>query len=368
MSNSKPVTIRVGVLGAARIVNKTWESIHRAGYQVTAVGCRDPTRGKAFIEAIEEKLGKFTVVPRVGTYDEVIHASDVDVVYIPIPVTTRDHWVRECVKAGKHVVGEKPPARTSDELREWLEALGKKNLLYMDGTMFTHGSRLVKVKEAVAALGPIKHIDAHITFPGGEEFMKTDIRVQPDLEPYGALGDVGWYCIRWILHILDFQMPDSLSARIVKSTEKGAITAMEAQLKFTVKGETVTASFYCSFTDARLQRVRIFGADGVVTVPNCVNIAPETRPHFFIRKCSWKPESGVPQQIEDDGEMHYAADEEVDFHFQMDQMWKNVAGSLLKVSSTAPLAADANKAKMYADYAYKTQKVMDKVIEAASSK
>lgn len=356
----------MGVLGAARIVNKTWEAVHRAGYQVAIIGCRDVERGNAFLRAIESKLGPFTVIPRVGSYEDVIHASDVDVVYIPIPVTARDYWVKECVKAGKHVVGEKPPAATSEQLREWLDALGKKNLLYMDGTMFTHGLRLKKLKEVLVEHTPIKHIDVHITFPGSEEFLKSDIRVQPGLEPYGALGDVGWYCIRWILHLLDFAMPEKVSARIVSATPNGAITALEGDFTFRVNGEIVTAHFYCSFTDPRLQRVRVFTAKGVLTVPNCVNIAAEERPHFFMSQSTWKPEDGLPKEIvEENIEKLFAGEEENDFHYQMDHLWINVAGSLQKVSSSGPLVADPAKAKMYADYAYLTQKMMDKVMEVA---
>lgn len=364
--SAKPLSIRVGVLSAARIVNKTWEAIHRAGYTVTIIGCRDIERGKQFVQSIQAKIGPLPIAPRVGSYDEVISAADVDVVYIPIPVTARDHWVRECVKAGKHVVGEKPPAKTSEELRQWLDAMSAKNTLYMDGTMFTHGTRLAKVKETVASLGPIKHVDAHITFPGGEEFMKSDIRIDPSLEPYGALGDVGWYCIRWILHILDFHTPETISARIVKSTEKGAITAIEAQFRFTINNEAVTASLYCSFIDVRVQRIRVYARDGVVTVPDCVNLPVDGRPHYFVNRTAWKADAaGVPQEIDNDGEELFAAPEEEDFHFQMDQMWRNVAAALFKVNASGPLSADPASAKMYAEYAYKTQHVMDKVEEAA---
>lgn len=367
MGNPVPPSIRVGVLGAARIVNKTWEAVHRAGYQVTMIGCRDVERGRAFLEAIEKKLGPFTVLPRVGSYEEVVNAPEVDVVYIPIPVTSRDHWVRACAKAGKHVVGEKPPAKDSEQLREWLEALGKNNLLYMDGTMFTHGARLTRLKEHLASYAPIKHIDVHITFPGSEEFMKSDIRVQPDLEPYGALGDVGWYCIRWILHLLDFAMPEKVSARVVSATPNGAITAIEGDFTFRVNGEVVTAHFYSSFTDARLQRVRVFTAKGVVSVPNCVNIAVEERPHFLVSQTAWKPgDDGVPHQVsEEGGEKIFSGEEEYDFHYQMDHLWVDVAEALEKVSANGPLVADPKKAKMYADYAYLTQKLMDKVMEAA---
>eukprot|EP00796_Vickermania_ingenoplastis_P006545 gene6545-4719_t len=359
---SKPVSIRVGILSAARIVNKTWEAIHRAGFQVTILGCRDVERGKAFVAEAAAKFGPFHVEPRVGSYEDVIGAKDVDVVYIPIPVTARDTWVRACVKAGKHVVGEKPPAKDSNQLREWLDLMSAKNLLYMDGTMFCHGTRLVEMKKSIAALGSIKHIDAHITFLGSEEFMKNDIRVKQDLEPYGALGDVGWYCIRWILHLVDFQMPDAVTSRIVKSTPEGAITAMEAQFRFTVKGEPVTASFYCSFTDAYLQRIRVFAADGVVTAQDCVNLPPQSRPHYFVRRAAWKPEE-VSRDITDDGELVYAAEEEEDFHYQTDHLWVDVAASLqMEGGAVVP---DPAKLKMLAEYAYKTQKVMDDTAAAA---
>lgn len=362
---SKPTPIRVGVLGAARIVNKVWEAIDRAGGQITIIGCRDPSRGASFVDEIQAKLGE-TQKPRVGSYEDVINATDVDVVYIPIPVTTRDDWVKACAKAGKHVVGEKPPARSSEELREWLDLLGKKNLLYMDGTMFTHGTRLGKVKEAISALGPIRHIDAQITFQGGEDFMKNDIRIKQELEPYGALGDVGWYCIRWILHVMDFRLPDKVASKVVKATEAGAITALEAQFKYNIeKGEEITAKLYCSFTDVRLQCIRIYCTNGVVTVPNCVNLPPEGRPFFKVEKTAWKPEAPVPTQVDDEGgEVVYAGEEEEDYHYQMDQMWRNVS-TILKKTGTSSLTADPQAVKMYGDYAYKTQKLMDKVAEAA---
>eukprot|EP00796_Vickermania_ingenoplastis_P005305 gene5305-3808_t len=358
---TEPVQIRVGVLSSACLVNKMWEGIHRAGFHVAILGCRDISRGQAFVDAAVEKLGPLSVTPRVGTYEDVINAPDVDVIYIPMPTTTRDRWVRECIKAGKHVVGEKPPAKNAEELQEWLTLMMAKNLLYMDGTMFSHGTRLLKVKETVAGLGNIKHIDARITFLGTEEFMKTNCRVNPDLEPYGALGDLGWYCIRWIMHLMDFQAPDSITSKVVTKSENGAILALEAQLKFTVRGEIVTATLYSSFTDARIQRIRVFADQGVVTLQNGVNLPPDSRPHYFVRKAKWDPSVPISQEINDDGDMVYAADDELDFHYQIDHVWVDVANSLVKSSPSAAPTADPAKAKIYADYAYKTQKIMDEI-------
>ena len=39
-----------------------------------------------------------------------------------------------------------------------------------------------------------------------------DIRVKPELDGLGALGDLGWYCIRGILWAVDYELPESVVA------------------------------------------------------------------------------------------------------------------------------------------------------------
>ncbi|KAF3652463.1 putative 17.9 kDa class I heat shock protein-like [Capsicum annuum] len=57
-------------------------------------------------------------------------------------------------------------------------------------------------------------IMVHSTFAylGDTEFLKNDIRVKADLDALGALGDAGWYSIRAILWITDYELPKTVTA------------------------------------------------------------------------------------------------------------------------------------------------------------
>jgi len=70
-----------------------------------------------------------------GSYEELLGDAEVDAVYIPLPTGLHVEWVLKAAGKKKHVLLEKPPAHTVQELDVMLEALDKNGLQYMDGTM-----------------------------------------------------------------------------------------------------------------------------------------------------------------------------------------------------------------------------------------
>ena len=63
-------------------------------------------------------------VPRaMGSYEELLAATDVDAVYIPLPTGLRKEWVLRAAAAGKHIVCEKPCADSVADLREMTRRL-----------------------------------------------------------------------------------------------------------------------------------------------------------------------------------------------------------------------------------------------------
>ncbi|KAH9295381.1 hypothetical protein KI387_038969, partial [Taxus chinensis] len=93
--------------------------------------------------------------------------------------------------------------------------------------------------------GGLNLVQSTLTFAGSSEFFETDIRVKPDLDAYGALGDLGWYCIGAILWANDYQMPQGVTAHPEPIlNEAGVITACGASF-FWQDGRA--ANFYCSF-------------------------------------------------------------------------------------------------------------------------
>ena len=55
-------------------------------------------------------------------------------------------WVVKAAKAGKHVLCEKPVARSAEELEVMLAACAEAGVQFMDGVMFMHHARMAKLE------------------------------------------------------------------------------------------------------------------------------------------------------------------------------------------------------------------------------
>lgn len=357
-------SLRIGILGAARVLRKSWPAIYRAGHTVAFLGCRDPVKGKALADTIISSMNSSSnmAMPLIGSYDDAVRASCVDVVYITLPVALRDHWVRACIEQGKHVVGEKPAAASAAQLMNWLEAMSPRRLLYMDGTMFTHSKRLVEVKHALHALGRLHHIDVQMCFRGSDTFLREDIRCHTALEPHGALGDLGWYAICWILHLVNFALPEKVSGRITScAKDGGAITGFDGQLLFLIDEEPVTAALFCSFEHCYEQTVKILASGGVIDVHGAVNPTGETRPSFSVEQRTWGLSKEGPRQMTCDTNI-VECEDDVD---QATALWRSVGTSLERLGKGEPLLVNAEKGCVWSRYAYITQLVMDQMLQCA---
>ncbi|KAG5478848.1 hypothetical protein CUR178_05428 [Leishmania enriettii] len=443
--------LRVGFLGASSVARKSWLAIHRAGHRVTFIGCRDACKGRELVGQLQKDIETDNqakkaassgaqppfLAPSVGSYIDVVRADNVDVVYISVPTSRRPAWVRMCAEYGKHVVSEKPAASSAAELVECLHGMASKRLLFMDGTALSHSQRLQDVCRAVAELGGPVHINAHMSFTASPAFMASDIRLQPLLEPHGALGDLGWYCIRWILHIVDLAFPTGVTGRVTEcdalqggaggnaagststiasppgapagaavsvSQQKRqkraatAITGFEGNLEFSIPvlgssdlapaaaaeaPATVTASFQCSFHDCHDQTVDIFCRDGTVIVHGAINPTAEDRPRFVVQRHTvaaapaaaargssaadaTKEFQVYERLVEQRNDVVYStASDEMDSARQMEQLWRDVGDSVMRLGKGDPLIAKPDLAKKWSMLAYVTQVVMDRVLEAA---
>ena len=105
----------------------------------------------------------------------------------------------KALKAGKHVVLEKPVALSASEFQEMLNVAYAQRKMILDGTMFPHHPRTSKILKATADqenLGLINRIECSFTFLADDAFEDSNIRARADGDPQGCIGDLGWYCIR----------------------------------------------------------------------------------------------------------------------------------------------------------------------------
>ncbi len=267
---------RWGILSTATISRKNWQAIKLSGNgRVIGVASRQSDRCEQFIDLCQG-LCPFDPRPRsFDSYEALIRSDQIDAVYIPLPTGLRKQWVIDAAKAGKHVLCEKPCAVSSDDLEQMTEACRQNNVQFMDGVMFMHTSRLSKIREVLddgQSVGQIKRIHCQFSFCGSAEWLETDIRLNSDLEPHGCLGDLGWYCIRFILWTMNWQMPRRVTASILAEhgrTDSPQTVPLEfsAELFF---GDDVSASFYCSFATHHQQWANVSGTKGYVHVNDFV--------------------------------------------------------------------------------------------------
>jgi len=267
---------RWGILGTAFIARKNWQAIRLApNCTLVAVASRNPARAQKFIDECQSQV-PFAQPPRpVDSYDELLSRKNIDAVYIPLPTGVRKEWVIRAAEAGKHVLCEKPCAANADDLAEMIEACRRNNVQFMDGVMFMHSHRLVRLRKILDEkqnVGSIKRIATQFSFCAPDEWVQSNIRTSSELEPLGCLGDLGWYCIRFTLWTMDFQMPLSVSARML--TEAGGSNSpspvpmeLSAEMFF---DEGVSASMYCSFVTEHQQWANISGSKGYAYMPDFV--------------------------------------------------------------------------------------------------
>jgi predicted dehydrogenase len=147
---------------------------------------------------------------------------------------------------------EKPCAVSAADLEEMISACRKNRVQFMDGVMFMHNRRLDQIRETLVdgnSIGQIKRIASQFSFLGAEDFLRANIRVSRT-RTAGCLGDLGWYCIRFTLWTMNWQMPRRVEGKIISragNNSSGVPLEFFGELFF---DGGVSAGFYCTFLAA----------------------------------------------------------------------------------------------------------------------
>lgn len=282
--------LRWGILSTAGIAKKNWRAIRDSGNSiVTAVASRDVSRAQKFIADCQREIPFDASPAAIGSYDELIHSPTVDAIYVPLPTGLRKQWVLRAAAAGKHVLCEKPCAVNLADLREMTDACRKNNVQFMDGVMFMHNPRMPRVRQFLddgQSVGTIKRIMSVFSFATQESFYDANIRVNSELEPTGCLGDLGWYCIRFALWAMNWQLPRDVTGRILSAranrlSPAPAPTDFSAELVF---NDDTSMGFYCSFLAEYQNWIHVGGSKGYLRLSDFVHPLSVHEPFFEVNK------------------------------------------------------------------------------------
>jgi predicted dehydrogenase len=239
-----------------------------------AVASRDLKRCEQFISECQREASMDSTPRAFSTYEALLASKDIDAVYIPLPTGVREEWVIRAAEAAKHVVCEKPCATSVAGLRRMIEACERHNVQFMDGVMFMHSGRLGQVRTVLddsARFGPMKRITSAFSFFAPPEFAEQNIRADAALEPYGALGDLGWYCLRLALWAMKGELPTTVRGQTLNAVQRAGCPAVPMEFSgelFFKNG--VSSAFYCSFLTAHEEWAILTGHNGHVRISDFV--------------------------------------------------------------------------------------------------
>ena len=214
----------IGLLGAARITDKAVLDPARVIPQcrLIAVAARDTGRAKAFAET--HKIGAVF-----DTYDEVIASDAVDLIYNPLPIHLHADWTIKALKAGKHVLCEKPFAMNKVEAAAMIAASAASGKRLIEAFHYRYHPAFQTCLDWLAAdeIGELKEL--HATFDVEIKDNGTEIRHRVETGG-GAMMDLGCYPLHWALSILE-ETPTEISSSATL-TPSGVDESMRADLAF----------------------------------------------------------------------------------------------------------------------------------------
>lgn len=181
-------SIRWGIIGAGHIARTFASDINYAPHAtLAAVASRELFRAQAFAD-------DFSIPTAFGSYEEILADPNIDAIYIATPHSHHKEQSIAALRAGKHVLCEKPATISPAELEEVIAVAVKEQRYFMEGMWSYFMPVIQKAREWVdeGRIGKLCHVKAEFGFP-----MPYD----PDSRLYsarlggGCLLDMGIYPI-----------------------------------------------------------------------------------------------------------------------------------------------------------------------------
>ncbi len=179
--------IRWGILGASKFAREQMgPAIHAADHAVlAALATRSPEKAAPF-QAIAPAIRLHQ------TYEDLLADPGIDAVYIPLPNHLHVEWAKKALRAGKHVLVEKPLAMKAEEFDEVIALRDKTGLLAAEAYMIVHHPQWQRARQLVGegAIGRLIHVEGVFTYNNAQDV--TNIRNDAG-KGGGGIPDIGVY-------------------------------------------------------------------------------------------------------------------------------------------------------------------------------
>lgn len=193
--------MKVGIVGNGMIVPIAIEAMLRAEIEVTALWCRNGSKGKPIAE-------KYHIQNQYTDYQVFLGDDSFDTVYIGLTNTLHYQYAKDAILAGKHVIVEKPFTVSVTEAKE-LQALALKyGCMLFEAILSRYSQNYEHLREELPKIGNIKLIQANFSkYSSRYDKFRKGI-MTPTFDKAcggGALMDLNVYNIHFVVGL--FGMP-----------------------------------------------------------------------------------------------------------------------------------------------------------------
>jgi predicted dehydrogenase len=217
------------------------------------------------LEKAENVAEEFGAREAYGSYEDLLDDPEVEVVYIPLPNHIHKRWSIAAVRAGMHVLCEKPIALDAEEAREMQEVAEANDRFLLEAFMYRFSPVVTRAIKLVrdGAVGDLRTMHSTFSFVIGDD--PTNVRLQSETGG-GALYDVGCYCIN-VLRMMAGREPTQAWATLSWSEEYEVDMGGVGMLDF---GADLYGTFDTGFNASGDNYLRVVGTEGVMELPDGV--------------------------------------------------------------------------------------------------
>jgi predicted dehydrogenase len=214
------------------------------------------------LERARDAACKYGAQYAFGSYAELAACDEVDLVYIATPHNYHCEQAILMMRAGKHVLCEKPLAINGDQARAMVNCARERNVFLMEAmwTRFFPASEKLRELAADGAIGNITHIYAE--FAAVSAFDPKSRLYDLSLAG-GALLDLGIYPVMAATMLLGYD--PVITQGVCSLSPAGADARSAIQLSFK---SGATAQLMCALDAHGESREIIYGDRGRITVPD----------------------------------------------------------------------------------------------------
>ena len=171
--------------------------------EIYAVGSKDLERGKSLAPSGLAYTD----------YEQLLADPKVEAIYISLPNSLHIEWSIKAMRAGKHVLCEKPAAMDVAELKEAIAVANQTGLIFMEASWNRWHPRTLRLKEIVdsGVIGEVKNIRTAFTYDGLDP---SNIRAIYELGG-GGLYDLGPYSVAAPIWLMDFAPVSNIKTDVI---------------------------------------------------------------------------------------------------------------------------------------------------------